>query len=53
MATSSSVAMIKQDAPSKVPVLMKGDISPAVMQKFEDACIVYFDNKDIATDKQV
>ena len=53
MATFSSFATIEQDAPSKVPVLTKGDISLAIMWKFKDACIAYFDNKDIATNKQV
>jgi len=53
MATDSHFATVEQDAPSKVPVLTRGNISLAIMWKFEDACITYFNNKDIAVDKQV
>jgi len=41
------LASVDQDAPSKVPMLLAGDITPAVMCKFEDACIGYFENKEI------
>jgi hypothetical protein len=44
---------IKWDAPSKVPVLHTGDITPTVMHEYKDACQGYFDTKEIAEDKQV
>jgi len=47
------MATVKQDVLSKVPVLMPGDFSPAIMHEYEHACIGYFENKDIAEDKQV
>jgi hypothetical protein len=53
MASQSKMASVDQDAPSKVPILSAGDITPAVMHKFEDTCIGYFENKDIDDDKQV
>jgi hypothetical protein len=30
-----------------------GDISPAVMREFEEACIGYFESKEVNKDKQV
>jgi hypothetical protein len=53
MASQSKMAIVDQDAPSKVPILSAGEITPAVMREFEDACIGYFENKDIDEDKQV
>jgi hypothetical protein len=53
MASQSKMASVDQDAPFKVPILSSGDITPAVMHKFEDTCIGYFENKDIDDDKQV
>jgi len=50
---ATSFTTISQDAPSKISVLTLGNISPTIMHKFEDACIAYFDNKDIVVDKQV
>jgi hypothetical protein len=34
-------------------MLTVGNLSPMVMKEFEDACIGYFDHKEIADDKQV
>jgi hypothetical protein len=39
MASQSKMASVDQDAPSKVPILSAGDITPAVMCEFEDTCI--------------
>jgi hypothetical protein len=50
---AKNVAYVDQDTPSKPPVLHLGDITPAVMHEFEDACIGYFENKDIEDDKKV
>ena len=46
-------ASVEQDTPSKAPMLFSGDITPKVMREFEDACFGYFENKEIAADKQV
>jgi hypothetical protein len=45
--------VVEQDAPSKPPVLTAGEITPAVMRSYENACLSYFENKDIAEEKQV
>jgi hypothetical protein len=52
MPSQSRDAAVDQDLPSKVP-LLPGDISPAVMCKYEYACLGYFDTKDIVPEKQV
>jgi hypothetical protein len=44
---------VEQDAPSKVPILLPGDITPSVMRMYENACNGYFNTKDIPEDKQV
>ena len=44
---------MEQDSPSKVPLLLPGDISPAIMCEYEYACLGYFDTKDIVPEKQV
>jgi hypothetical protein len=44
---------IEHDAPSKVLMLLPGDITPTVMHMYENAYNSYFDTKDIAEDKQV
>jgi len=51
--TKAPMASVKQSAPSKVPVLMVGDISPATMCQFEHACMNYFVHKKVITDNQV
>ena len=50
---TKNVTQVKQESSSRPPVLLPGDISPAVMQEFEDGCCGYFDNKEVAKDKQV
>jgi hypothetical protein len=44
---------VQQDSPSKVPILLPGDISPYVMRSYELACHGYFNTKDIEDDKKV
>ena len=44
---------VDQDAPSMVPILHPGNISPAVMREFQNGCLDYFDNKHMDEDKQV
>jgi hypothetical protein len=48
-----NAAHIEQASSSKPPILHPGDISPEVMQEFQDCCIGYFDTREIAPDKQV
>ena len=45
-------AAIEQDSPSKVPILLPGDITPFVMCMYENACNRYFDTKDIAVESK-
>jgi len=47
------MATLEQSAPSKVPVLTPGDISPTVMCQFEHGCQNYFVHKKIIADDQV
>jgi hypothetical protein len=49
---SSNVARVEQDGPSKVPILTEGDPSLETMQEFENGCQDYFQNKEIAKEKQ-
>jgi len=53
MANQSKFASVDQDAPSKAPMLLPGNMTPRIMREFEDACLGYFENKEIALDKQV
>jgi hypothetical protein len=53
MPSQSRDASVEQDSPSKVPLLLPRDISPAIMHKYEYACLGYFDTKDIVPEKQV
>jgi hypothetical protein len=46
------VACVDQESSAR-PLTLVGDISPAVMRDFEDCCVSYFENKDIADNKQV
>ena len=46
-------ATIEQSAPTKVPVLTAGDITPATMRQYENACNNYFVHKKIPGDDQV
>jgi hypothetical protein len=51
--TKAPAATVEQSAPSKVPVLTAGDISPATMRQFEHACMNYFIHKKVIADDQV
>jgi len=53
MPSQSKFAAVEQDAPSKVPMLLPGDITPTIMCMYENACRGYFNTKDVAEDKQV
>jgi hypothetical protein len=53
MPVSSNTTSVEQGSLSKVPILHAGDITPTVMREFEDACVSYFNHKNIAKDKQV
>jgi hypothetical protein len=50
---AKNAAYVEQESSSKQPILHPGDITPAVMREFEDSCMGYFENKEIADDKQV
>jgi hypothetical protein len=53
MPSQSRFTTVEQDAPSKPPLLTTGEITPAVMRSYENACLSYFENKDIVEEKQV
>jgi hypothetical protein len=53
MPSQSRDTSVEQDSPSKVPLLLPGDISPAIMREYEYTCLGYFDTKDIVPEKQV
>jgi hypothetical protein len=53
MPSQSKFASVQQDSPSKIPILLPGDITPYVMRTYELACHGYFDTKDIDDEKQV
>jgi hypothetical protein len=53
MPSQSKFTSVEQDAPSKVPMLLPGDITPSVMQMYENTCNGYFDTKDVPEEKQV
>ena len=49
MSTNASV----ESTSSKAPVLMGGDVTPAIMMKFEIACHNFFESKSVPAEKQV
>ncbi|KIM88189.1 hypothetical protein PILCRDRAFT_3223 [Piloderma croceum F 1598] len=49
----SGLATVEWEAPTKVPILNAGNITPDVMREYEDDCINFFDAKEIPADKQV
>jgi hypothetical protein len=51
--TNTKMAYVEQDSASRPPTLHTGDITPAIMREFEDACVGYFESKEIDKDKQV
>ncbi|GBE82211.1 hypothetical protein SCP_0405940 [Sparassis crispa] len=50
---NGTAASVEQDAPTKVPILLKGDITLAVMREYEDACKGYFEHKSVDAATQV
>ncbi|KAL6299292.1 hypothetical protein BKA93DRAFT_753563 [Sparassis latifolia] len=48
-----NAASIDHLAPTKVPILLPGDITPDVMREYEHACLGYFDHKSIEDNVQV
>jgi hypothetical protein len=53
MPSQSKFTSVEQDAPSKVPMLLPGDITPSIMQMYKNACNGYFNTKDVPEEKQV
>jgi hypothetical protein len=53
MSSYSKYAILKQDMPSKVPALLTSNLNPTVMRAYKNACLSYFENKEITADKQV
>lgn len=53
MPSQSKFASVEQDGLSKVPVLSAEDVTPAVMCKYKNTCLGYFENKEIEEKKQV
>ena len=53
MLFQSKFAVVKQDGPSKAPVSTVGDLMPAVMCKYENACLGYFESKEVEDKTQV
>jgi len=51
--TNAKYAYVDQESASRPPTLHAGDISLAVMREFEEACIGYFESKEVDEDKQV
>jgi hypothetical protein len=51
--TQSKSASVEQEIPSKNPVLLKGDLTPNVMHEYEQACLSYFNTRDVKPNKQV
>jgi hypothetical protein len=53
MSANSAQASVDQSSPSKVPLLLAGDISPSIMREFKDGCQAYFDQKAVDAKMQV
>ncbi|KIM87980.1 hypothetical protein PILCRDRAFT_3692 [Piloderma croceum F 1598] len=53
LSSNSGLAKVEQDSPNKVPVLLQGDLTPSVMRQYENACLGFFEGKEIAPEKQV
>ena len=53
MPSQLKYAVLEQDSPNKVPVLLQGDLTPSVMRQYENACMGFFEGKEIVSDKQV
>src|ERR1700683_4707479 len=50
---NSKPTTIEQDAPSKVPILLPGDLNASIMHNYIESCKGYFNNKEITPEKQV
>jgi hypothetical protein len=53
MVNTSKLASVEQESPSWIPVLLTGDVTPEILYKYKNACIGYFETKDIKGPKQV
>lgn len=53
MLSQLKFATVEQDTSSKVPFLQPGEITADIMREYETACLGYFNNKEIAKNKQV
>ena len=53
MPSQSKNAIVEQNVLNKVPVLLQGDLTPSAMCQYENACLGFFESKEIAVDKQV
>jgi hypothetical protein len=54
MANQSKFTAVQTDSgTSRPPTLTSGDMNPALMCSFENACLGYFEHKEIEADKQV
>jgi hypothetical protein len=53
MPLNKNSAHVEQAAPSKPPVLHPSEITPQILREFEDACLGYFDSKEIKPEVQV
>ncbi|KIM77983.1 hypothetical protein PILCRDRAFT_11642 [Piloderma croceum F 1598] len=52
MSAQAKFAVLKQDSPSKVPLLLPGNMTSGIMYAYEHACLEYFNTKDIVAEKQ-
>lgn len=50
---NNNVAYVEQEGAGHAPTLYSGNITPTVMHEFEDACVGFFDHKDVPLNKQV
>jgi hypothetical protein len=52
MAPAAAEPHVEQDGPKRIPILTEGDPSPEAVQEFENGCLDYFGEREIAEDKQ-
>jgi hypothetical protein len=53
MVNISKLASVEQESPSQILVLLTGDVTPEILHEYKNACIGYFETKDIEGPKQV
>jgi hypothetical protein len=53
MVSASKLASVEHKSPSHVPVLLTGDVTPEILREYENACIGYFETKDIEDGNKV